>query len=159
MAKPILRRIDPRPGRRTLALSDIHGHSEMLTGALAAAGLTPADRLIVCGDLTEKGPDSLGTLRLLMGLSRRMEYGCLPAEMLRTLGLSPEDHDALAAVQQRFASEIAFLKEMPTVLIAPNYVFVHAALPCADESEWERHPQAEFLRMDAFADSGGKFDK
>ena len=34
MAKPILRRIDPRPGRRTLALSDIHGHSEMLTGAL-----------------------------------------------------------------------------------------------------------------------------
>lgn len=152
MAKPILRRIDPRPGRRTLALSDIHGHSEMLTGALAAAGLTPADRLIVCGDLTEKGPDSLGTLRLLMGLSRRMEvhcllgncdqralraltgnpadpqarealcryidsrkdwYGCLPAEMLRTLGLSPEDHDALAAVQQRFASEIAFLKEMP----------------------------------------------
>lgn len=161
MAKPILRRIDPRPGRRTLALSDIHGHSEMLAGALAAAGLTPADRLIVCGDLTEKGPDSLGTLRLLMGLSRRMEvhcllgncdqralraltgnpadpqarealcryidsrkdwYGCLPAEMLRTLGLSPEDHDALAAVQQRFASEIAFLKEMPTVLIAPNYV-------------------------------------
>lgn len=198
MAKPILRRIDPHPGRRTLALSDIHGHSEMLTGALAAAGLTPADRLIVCGDLTEKGPDNLGTLRLLMGLSRRMEvhcllgncdqralraltgnpadpqarealcryidsrkgwYGCLPAEMLRTLGLSPEDHDALAAVQQRFAPEIAFLKEMPTVLIAPNYVFVHAALPCADESEWERHPQAEFLRMDAFADSGGKFDK
>ena len=48
MAKPILRRIDPRPGRRTLALSDIHGHSEMLTGALAAAGLTPADRLVVC---------------------------------------------------------------------------------------------------------------
>ena len=77
MAKPILRRIDPRPGRRTLALSDIHGHSEMLTGALAAAGLTPADRLIVCGDLTEKGPDSLGTLRLLMGLSRRMEVHCL----------------------------------------------------------------------------------
>ena len=32
MAKPILRRIDPRPGRRTLALSDIHGHSaEVIT--------------------------------------------------------------------------------------------------------------------------------
>ena len=195
MTKPVLRRIDPLPGRRTLALSDVHGHSEMLTGALAAAGLTPADRLVVCGDLIEKGPDNLGTLRLLMGLARRMEvhcllgncdqralrvltgdpqarealiryidsrkdwYGCLPLEMLRSLGLSPEDHDALAAVQQCFAPEIAFLKEMPTVLIAPNYVFVHATLPCADESEWEQHPQDEFLRADAFADSGMTFDK
>lgn len=41
MAKPILRRIDPRPGRRTLALSDIHGHSEMLTGALQPQGSPP----------------------------------------------------------------------------------------------------------------------
>lgn len=61
--------IDPR--RRILVTSDIHGHAAWLKNALAEAGFGGDDLLIVVGDLVEKGPDSLGTVRAVMELCRK----------------------------------------------------------------------------------------
>ena len=56
------------PGRRILAVSDIHGHRAYLQKVLEMANFSKEDLLFVVGDLLEKGPDSLGTLRYVMEL-------------------------------------------------------------------------------------------
>ena len=55
-------------GRRILVTSDIHGHPELLKRLLSDAGFTADDLLVIVGDIVEKGPDSLGALRLVMKL-------------------------------------------------------------------------------------------
>ena len=65
------------PGRRVLVISDIHGNLPFLQGVLAAAGYTSDDILILLGDLGEKGPDSLSTLRWIMALAERNTVYCV----------------------------------------------------------------------------------
>lgn len=68
--KAVVQRLEFPAGRRVLAISDIHGNLEFLKGVLAKAAFTPDDILILVGDLVEKGPDSLSTLRYIMELSQ-----------------------------------------------------------------------------------------
>lgn len=63
-------RPDIAPGRRVLAVSDIHGNLPFLKGVLAKAGFSREDVLILVGDLLEKGMESLGVLRYVMGLQK-----------------------------------------------------------------------------------------
>ena len=58
------------PGRRIIAISDIHGNLSFFQNLLQEIHLTPHDILILLGDLLEKGPDSLALLRYVMELSR-----------------------------------------------------------------------------------------
>ena len=69
-------RPDIAPGRRVLAISDIHGNLPFLKGVLAKAGYAAGkDVLVLVGDLLEKGQESLATLRYLMELSRHGKIG------------------------------------------------------------------------------------
>lgn len=63
-----LLRPDIAPGRRVLAISDIHGNLPFFQGVLKKAEFSPKDVLILVGDLFEKGEESLGLLRYLMEL-------------------------------------------------------------------------------------------
>lgn len=56
-------------GRRILVTSDIHGHPELLSCLLGAAGFSDDDLLVIVGDIVEKGPDNLGALREVMRLT------------------------------------------------------------------------------------------
>ena len=60
-----------KKGQRILVTSDIHGHPDHLRGVLDAAGFCADDLLVIVGDVVEKGPDSLGALRLVMELASR----------------------------------------------------------------------------------------
>ena len=60
-----------QPGQRILVTSDIHGHPDHLRQVLDAAAFDEKDLLVIVGDIVEKGPDSLGTLRLVMELAKR----------------------------------------------------------------------------------------
>ena len=70
---PKVERAHIGPGRRIVAISDIHGQLDYLQGLLAKCALRDSDVIVLVGDLLEKGPDSLGTLRYVMELSRRRE--------------------------------------------------------------------------------------
>ncbi len=70
-------RTDFPSGRRVLAISDIHGNPAFFRGVLEAARYTPEDILVLVGDLIEKGPDSLGLLRMVMELAQRNTVYCL----------------------------------------------------------------------------------
>lgn len=61
----------PDPEYRDLVISDIHGNLEVFKKLLHTAGYNPErDRLILLGDLCEKGPDSLKTVRWIMQLKK-----------------------------------------------------------------------------------------
>ena len=53
-------------GARILVVSDIHGNLPYFLGLLDKLSLRPSDQLILLGDLVEKGPESLATLRYVI---------------------------------------------------------------------------------------------
>ncbi|MBE5787760.1 MAG: hypothetical protein E7324_09520 [Clostridiales bacterium] len=56
---------------RVLVVSDIHGYGHLLKKLLDQAAFCEKDALIILGDMIEKGPDNLGTLRYVMALSEQ----------------------------------------------------------------------------------------
>lgn len=58
------------PGRRILAVSDIHGNLPFFQHLLEKVSFSPDDILVLVGDMLEKGPDSLGLLRYIVELSQ-----------------------------------------------------------------------------------------
>lgn len=58
------------PGRRILAVSDIHGNLPFFRGLLQQVRFAPEDILVLDGDMLEKGRESLALLRYIMELSR-----------------------------------------------------------------------------------------
>jgi hypothetical protein len=48
--------------RRTIVIGDVHGCLDELLALLVRCGHTPADRVILVGDLVNKGPDSAGVV-------------------------------------------------------------------------------------------------
>ena len=70
MDKAIVIRPTFEPGRRIIAVSDIHGNLPFFLALMDKVALTPEDILVLNGDILEKGRDSLALLRHLMALSR-----------------------------------------------------------------------------------------
>ena len=70
MDKAIVIRPTFEPGRRIIAVSDIHGNLPFFQALMDKVALTAGDILVLVGDLLEKGRDSLALLRHLMALSR-----------------------------------------------------------------------------------------
>ncbi len=70
---PRVERLHIGKDRRIVCISDIHGNLDYLKGLLAKCALTDRDVLMLVGDLLEKGPDSLGTLRYVMELAKERE--------------------------------------------------------------------------------------
>jgi bis(5'-nucleosyl)-tetraphosphatase (symmetrical) len=102
-------------GRR-IFVGDIQGCREPLERLLAAIPFVPgADRLLPVGDLVNKGPDSPGTLALLMQLGAEPVCGNHDFHWLRK---RPD-----ADPQQR-----AWLAAQPVVRVFEDVVMVHAGL-------------------------------
>lgn len=64
-----IQRISLPEGRRILMISDLHGHADGLKEVLQKARFSQGDVLVIVGDLIEKGPQSLETLRLVLSLA------------------------------------------------------------------------------------------
>lgn len=67
----LIKQITIAPGRRILVVSDIHGYLSYFQNALKKANFCDNDILIIVGDMIEKGPESLATLRYVMELCER----------------------------------------------------------------------------------------
>ncbi|MBQ4552932.1 MAG: metallophosphoesterase [Clostridia bacterium] len=68
MMKTVIQRVVFPENRRVLMISDIHGHCSGLKYLLKKADFCKDDILVIVGDLIEKGPESLQTLRFVMDL-------------------------------------------------------------------------------------------
>ena len=69
MYKAIIDRRSLPQDRRILVISDIHGNLPYFKGLLEQLRFSPEDVLILCGDMLEKGPYTLATLRYIMELT------------------------------------------------------------------------------------------
>lgn len=56
---------------RIIAISDIHGHLDVFESLIDRLELKPDDHLFILGDIINKGPENLGTVRAVMNLSKR----------------------------------------------------------------------------------------
>ena len=190
------------PGRRVIAISDIHGNLPYLKGLLKKLRFSSDDVLILVGDLLEKGLYSLATLRYVMELQkdhtvyplcgncddidRKFLEGCaahgadsgvdqelwpvlnywgrrstllqMGAELGHPFPQAPEDLPALrAALLDYFPKETAFLMDLPHILEAGNFIFVHGGIPREDRlEELEAHP---CMKNDDFMGQGFCFRK
>lgn len=64
-----IQRLDIPPGRRVLAVSDVHGNRAFLEALLNQVGFCHDDLLILLGDFVEKRAGGLETLRYVMDLT------------------------------------------------------------------------------------------
>ena len=63
--------------KRVLVTSDIHGHCDWLEELLSRAKFTNDDILVIVGDIIQKGPENLKTLRYVMDLCQNDNVTCL----------------------------------------------------------------------------------
>jgi serine/threonine protein phosphatase 1 len=56
---------------RTIAISDIHGHNRTFNNLLYKVGLNKDDRLVIIGDVIDRGPDSKGVLDTIIALKEQ----------------------------------------------------------------------------------------
>ena len=122
------------PAMATWAIGDVHGCYRSLRRLLARRAIAAGDRLWFVGDLVNRGPRSLDTLRFVAGLGERATVvlgnpdlhllaGAAGAGGLRshdTLGpvLAARDRDQL----------LGFLASRPLLLDGDDNVLVHAGL-------------------------------
>lgn len=196
-----IRKIEIPQNKRIMVTSDVHGHYDYLDKLLGKVKFTEEDILFIVGDLIEKGPFSLETLRYIMKLSEAytvytlmgnvdayrllifdddsekgseslygyIQYmdkhwgGCIFADMCSELGLRINhacDIPMLkAAIRATYSSELAFLRELPTIIETQSFIFVHGGIPSEDISSFEGTDAFKYLKCDAFLEKGYKFNK
>lgn len=66
-----IEQITIEPGKRILVTSDIHGHLSYFKKVLEKASFCDDDFLFIVGDIIEKGPENLNTLRYIMELCKQ----------------------------------------------------------------------------------------
>jgi bis(5'-nucleosyl)-tetraphosphatase (symmetrical) len=120
--------------RRHLVLGDLQGCRVEFERLLERLAFDPAaDCLLLLGDLVNRGPDSLGCLRLAQQLGCEAVLGNHDLHLLRSAAgrrkLRPED--TLSAVLEAPDREslLSWLASQPLLRLLPNAVLVHAALP------------------------------
>ena len=121
------------------AIGDIQGCLGALECLLDRISFNPdRDRLLLVGDLVARGPDSLGTLRLLYRLRQRID-AVLGNHDLHLLALAHgrepkknKDQDLLPILQAPDSGELLeWLRHLPLLHEEPDFnaVMTHAGLP------------------------------
>ncbi len=142
---------------RLIAVGDIHGCAAEFAELLDKLQLQRSDRLILLGDLVNRGPDS----RLVLDLARATRARCLlgnhELRLLRSRRqrdpslLRDEDRATIAALRP---ADWDFLAAMPLTHFAAdlNTVFVHGGfLPGLP---WEKQPAEVVTRIQVIDEQG-----
>lgn len=160
---------------RIAVIADIHGESALLKAAIDAIADKASTKLVLLGDLIDRGPDSRGCLRIarsleaggefrevvllagnheqmaLWGMSdNRWAYNFLRNGGARTLAEFDNDPQSLMLAMPR--QIMARLKgDLPLWHQDGNLLFVHAGLhPFVDPAEFLDGKQARSMRLDSF---------
>lgn len=80
----------------TYVFSDVHGHRATLERVLERVAPTADDRLICLGDMIDRGPDPVGVLRLVRGLTGAVSLMGNHEDLM--LSCLTDDHDFIATM-------------------------------------------------------------
>ena len=141
---------------RLIAIGDIHGCHTEFAELLARLELSKDDRLILLGDLVNRGPDSLKVIDLArehraLSLLGNHELRLLKARRERDRR-SVKESD-LATYNRLREEDWKYLETMPLMFEEPelNVVFVHGGfLP---SEPWQKQPAEVVTRIQPKSDS------
>jgi diadenosine tetraphosphatase ApaH/serine/threonine PP2A family protein phosphatase len=137
---------------RTLIVGDVHGCFDELLALLARAHRTPADRVVLVGDLVAKGPDSLGVIRWARASGAEAVLGNHDAHVLRAVHGEAKVGPLHRAVAEKLnAEDIAWLEARPLWLRLDAaadrpYLVVHGGLVPGIPLEQQRRDHLLNLR-------------
>ncbi|KAH6630327.1 hypothetical protein B0J18DRAFT_97602 [Chaetomium sp. MPI-SDFR-AT-0129] len=123
------------PGKRLVIVGDVHGHRAALQALLRKIGFDHkhGDHLVLAGDITTKGPDSKGVVKLAMQLGASAVRGNQDDRVLaaarelhryaeeenRGSGVGKKgrrEDDAHAVARSLSRSQLAWLRSLPIIL-------------------------------------------
>lgn len=142
---------------RIIAIGDIHGCHQEFTELLERVALAPDDRLILVGDLVNRGPDSAKVVDLAIQHRALSLLGNHEARLLafrRTgdrSGLKEDDEKTISRLEPRHWDH---LEKMPLTHLEPelNVVFVHGGfLP---DEPWQKQPASIVTRIQVLDTEG-----
>lgn len=128
-------------------VSDIHGEYDLFLRLLQKIRFSDADEMLICGDIIDKGPDSVRLAKLIFSFpNMRCIMGNHEHTFVRLyhtlMQSSPEDFDAVLAHLQAYFPQDGHLldwetvdrfDELPYYIEDDNFICVHAGVPL-DES-------------------------
>jgi len=142
---------------RIIAIGDIHGCHQEFAELLSALELTKDDRLILLGDLVNRGPDSCKVIDLArehnaLSLLGNHELRLLEYRQTKDENLIKEtDLDTHAKLRPE---DWAYLEAMPLTHELPdlNMVFVHGGFLPGEP--WQKQPASVVTRIQVIDDNG-----
>ncbi len=143
---------------RLIAIGDIHGCHQEFSELLAQLAPTPEDRVVLLGDLINRGPDSHKVIELARECQALALMGNHELRLLKFRRTGDDrylkEHD-LDTFAQLKPADWDFIEKMPLTFAAPelNVVFVHGGfLP---GPPWQKQP-AEVVTRIQVIDREGK---
>ena len=130
-------------GHAVWLIGDVHGHRETLEALISKLDMTEDDLILCMGDLIDRGPDSLGVLRLVEGsenihsirgnheetlrLSVSPKHGKMMKSWLKyggedTLRSFSDDPDEQIDIAREW---LPFIESLPTELVLRDHRLVH----------------------------------
>jgi len=158
---------------RTILFGDVHGCLDELKELVTQLNVGPSDRLVFVGDLMDKGPQPVETVRYVRELGAQMVCGNHEEKHLRwrkhedkkrvnpdytnpMRPLGPTHEAQNAALSDE---DVVWLNSLPTVLeLAPGWVAVHGGVlpgkPLADQVA-DKRTRGTMMRL-RWVDENGK---
>jgi hypothetical protein len=130
---------------RNLIVGDIHGCLDKLKSVLELAGFCDDDTLYFTGDICDRGPKPLDTLRFLMSLHsfkpvlgnhdlwlyRYLKYNELDENWIGNNGgaITVKDFETSEVLDEERKQIIRWLEAIPLIREVPGFFIAHASLP------------------------------
>lgn len=149
---------------RTFVISDIHGCNEAFRRALKKVNLKKTDKLILLGDLIDRGFDSKGVLDTiflliehnfnvicLMGNHEQMFLNSLEDNLVKINWLKNGGKETLSSflttsIEKIPLKYIDFIKSFKNFYIQDEYIFVHAGINMTIDKPFEDIENMLWLR-------------
>ncbi len=144
--------------KRTIFVGDIHGCIDEFNELLIKLNYDPnSDRLILLGDLIDRGPDSVAVVRK----AREMKLECVMGnhehkyvKWFRTQGTRVDVYDKRAFYNDLSDQDITYINDMPLYVELDDVVAVHAGLKPGISISSQTKDDLMYLR---YTDSERKF--
>jgi len=109
---------------RTIFIGDVHGCLEELQNLINKCNVSDEDRVILTGDLINRGPDSRGVVDFVRERGFECVRGNHEEYFLRDLPFEERNH-SFATLDQPHRD---FIRSLPLYLYAGSFLVVHAGL-------------------------------
>lgn len=144
--------------KRIIFVGDVHGCLEEFNELLEKLAYDPKqDRLILLGDLLDRGPDSVG----VVARARELKLECIMGnhddkfvKWFRSAGTRVDVYDRKDYYTQLSDLDIAYIHDMPTYIELDDVIAVHAGLKPGIRLSEQRRDDMLFLR---YTDDSRKF--